>query len=329
MSGDEAKLVARAEIAGEFLLALFKRLPRMLRQHNRSEARFRKRCYKRWKPGMDMLKMFIMISQEFGSTFNKRARTQAVADANYRFEAIVALHARSVRVANEIMALLREGFPDGALSRWRTLHELAVVATFLAENDNEVSKRFIAHRGIINLKALRQYEEHLPRSNMTPLEPGSLELAERQRDALIQEFGKEFGEEMGWAYPIVPKPKGINLYDLEIATGLDHWRPRFKWASDDIHAGAKPYHASLGASEVASDKPVLVVGQSNSGFTDPAHMCVITLNLANHALPKEYRTETEEMELVALRILSDVLGDTFLEIHRETGKNSARAMSKR
>lgn len=297
----------------------------MLKEHNRLDARFRKRSYKRWKAGMDLLKMFLVMSQEFGSAYNNRARSQAVSDQSYKFEAIVALHARSVRVANEILVLLREGFPDGALSRWRSLHELAVISIFLSQNDNEVSRRFLAHRGIVSHKALRQYQEYQPRSKMTPLEPGSLENAERLRDALISEFGKEFGGDMGWAYPAIAKRKGINLHDLELATGLDHWRPRFKWASDDIHAGAKPYHASLAASEVARDWPVLVVGRSDSGFTDPAHMCAISLNLANHALPVEYRTEDEEIQLLSLLILSDVIGETFLEIDRETGKKSARA----
>lgn len=310
-----------------FLDDLRRHLPAMLRDHNKHDGGFRKRSYKRWKSGLDKLKMFIVMSQELGSTFNQRARSLAVAEHNYKFEATVALHARSVRVANEILALLREGFPDGALSRWRTLHELAVVATFLTKNDKEVSKRFIAHRGIVSAKALKQYVEFLPRSNMTPLEPGAMDAAEAARAALLSEFGKEFDEAMGWAFPIISKPKKINLFDLEVATGLDHWRPRFRWASDDIHVGAKPYHASLGAAETPLDKPVLLTGRSNSGFTDPAHMCVISLNLANHALPEEYRTDDERMILLALRILSDELGETFLRVDRETGKRSARAKS--
>lgn len=322
-----AELVRDAENALKLLDDLRGRLPAMLREHGRHDVGFRQRSYKRWKAGLDKLKMFIVMSQEFGSAFNERGRPKAVAEQNYKFEATVALHARSIRVANEILSLLREGYPDGALSRWRTLHELAVVATFLTNNDKEVSKRFIAHRAIANAKALKQYVEFLPRSNMTPLEPGVLEAAEATRTALLSEFGKEFDEEMGWAFPAIAKPKRINLYDLEVATGLDHWRPRFRWASHDIHAGAKPYHASLGMVETPLDKPMLLVGPSNSGFTDPAHMCVISLNLANHALPEEYRTDDERMILVALRILSDELGETFLEIDLETGKRSARAMS--
>ncbi len=313
------------ERGAELLNRLFEHLPEMLADHRKHDAGFRRRCYTRWREGLDLLTMFIVISEEYGSTFNQRERPRALRDQNYTFEANVALHARAVRVSNEILALLREGFPDGALSRWRTLHEIGVVSTFLAGYDREVSKRFIAHRGIVSAKALKQYSEFLPRSNMTPLEPGSLEAAEATKALLIKEFGAEFREDYGWAYPTVDKPKGINLYDLEKATGLDHWRPRFKWASDDIHVGAKPYNASLGAAEAPLDKPVLLTGRSNSAFTDPAHMCVISLNLANHALPEAYCTDDDRMILMALRLLSDLIGKTFLEIDRRTGRNSARA----
>lgn len=317
-------LTKRVEDALLFLKELRGQLPTMLRDREKSDADFRNGSYKRWKAGLDKLKMFIVMSQELGSMFNRRVRTRAVAEQNYKFEAVVALHARSLRVSNEIQALLREGFPDGALSRWRTLHELAVAATFLTNNGKEVSRRFIAHRGIANAKALRQYVEFLPRSKMTPLEPGVIEAAEAQRATLLVEFGNEFDEEMGWAFPVIPKPKKINLFDLEKATGLDHWRPRFRWASDDIHVGAKPYHASLGTAETPINEPVLLTGRSNSAFTDPAHMCVISLNLVNHALPAEYRTEEEGTILLALRILSDEVGETFLAIDHETGRRAAR-----
>lgn len=297
-----------------FLDRLIESLPDMLAEHEENDKGFRVRCYERWKQGFDLLKMFIVVSEEFGSTINERERPAAFDKQDYKFEAVVMLHARGVRVANEILALLREGFPDGALSRWRTLHEIAVVTTFLNQNDMSISLRFLAHRGVMAYKALRQYDEFLPRSGMIPLAAGEIEVAKANRDQLIEEFGPEFAEEMGWAFPVIDKKRRINLFDLEVKTGLDHWRPRFKWASDDIHVGAKPPSASLGTSERERSQPVLLTGRSNSAFTDPAHMCVMSLNLANHAIPEEYLSELEKMLLVSLRILSDRLGQTFLEI---------------
>lgn len=316
---------AHWKVADEILSDLHDDLPRMLFEHEEMDRGFRERCYERWKGGLDLLKMFIVMSEEFGETINNRERQRAFDAKDHKFEATVMLHARAVRVANEILVLLREGYPDGALSRWRTLHEIAVVATFLSNEDEQISYRFLAHRGIAAYKALVQYEEYLPRSNMTPLEAGTLEAAKAQRDNLLQMHGPEFAEEMGWAYPILKKSR-INLFDLEKHTGLDHWRPRFKWASDDIHAGPKPYFSSLGMVERRTDEPVLLTGSSNSGFTDPAHMCVISLNLANHAIPDDYYDETDPLVLMAMRKLSDQVGDTFFTIDRETRKFSARGL---
>jgi hypothetical protein len=311
------------EKAVALLAALKTKLPTELRRNDREDLGFRKRCYKRWKPGMDLLKMMLICSREFGSTYNERSRPLAARDQNFKFEAIVGLHARSLRVANEICALLIAGFPDGALSRWRSLHELAVVCYFLSGQNNEISKRFLAHRVIASWKAMKQHDEFSPRSKMAPFGPEKLAKAKSQRDASVEEFGIEFSEDMGWAFPAINKTKRINLHDLEVATGLDHWRPRFRWASDDIHAGHKPYHASLSADESAD--PVLVVGQSNSAFTDPAHMCAISLNLANHALPSEYYSGDDATILLMLRHLSDEIGETFFAIDMETGKRAANA----
>ena len=323
--GEQDEISERADKAALFLERLFEQLPNMLTEHEEHERGFRVRCYERWKDGIDLLKMFIVISEEFGSTLNGRERPRAVLQVDYKFGSAIMLHARGVRVANEILALLREGYPDGALSRWRTLHEIAVVSTFLNRSEPETSLRFLAHRGIAAYKALKQYDEYLPRSRMKPLDPGDLDAAKAERDKLLARFGTEFGEDFGWAYPTITKKKEINLFDLEKATGLDHWRSRFRWASDDIHASAKPPFASLGTSEVRRDKPVLLTGSSNSAFTDPAHMCAISLNLANHSIPEEYLTDFEKVLLGSLRILSDRLGETFLKIENETRSLSAEA----
>ena len=318
LAGLAAAIIEEADVRGAALLAdLRARLPQMLAGRTASDASFRRRCRRRWKEGFDLLALFITMSEEFGSAYNDRSRPAAFREGNHRFEAGVLLHARGVRVASEIEALLHEGFPDGALGRWRTLHEIAVVATFLARHDDETARRFLAHRGVASAKALRQHEEHVPRSGMAPLGPGDLDRAEALRTSLLEEFGPEFADEMGWAYAAIRRRR-INLHDLELATGLDHWRPRFRWASDDIHAGPKPPRASLGMAERPADQPGLLVGRSDSAFTDPAHMCALSLNLTNHALPPEYLQDEDLAVLSALRALSDLIGDTFLRIDRRS-----------
>nr|MDC2855757.1 DUF5677 domain-containing protein [Ningiella sp. W23] len=53
-----------------------------------------------------------------------------------RFVALTQLHAKSVLVLREIQALIEAGYPDGAMTRWRTLHELAVCSCVIFESKN-------------------------------------------------------------------------------------------------------------------------------------------------------------------------------------------------
>jgi len=58
---------------------------------------------------------------------------KAAAQNDYQFEALVRLQAGAARVAGEIYALLLSGYASGAHARWRTLHEIAVTALFIAQ----------------------------------------------------------------------------------------------------------------------------------------------------------------------------------------------------
>ena len=62
---------------------------------------------------------------------------------------------------------------------------------------------------------------------------------------------------------------------MERHVEMDHWRPRYKWASRHTHADFSPNEKMLGTSEAKS--PVVLVGASNSGFADPLMMTAISL----------------------------------------------------
>jgi hypothetical protein len=67
-----------------------------------------------------------------------------------------------------------------------------------------------------------------------------------------------------------------NFAEIEKNVGMDHWRPRYKWASTHTHANHKPIGTLLGMAE--STTFVNLVGASNSGFVDPFLMTSITLS---------------------------------------------------
>ena len=63
---------------------------------------------------------------------------------------------------------------------------------------------------------------------------------------------------------------------------------------------------------------MLLTGPSNSGFTDPAHMLAVSLNVANAALLRKEPTVDVSIIMSALLLLSDEIGQTFISVELET-----------
>jgi Family of unknown function (DUF5677) len=127
-------------------------MPDDLARVAKQDAYLRKRCKNRWGAGFDLLRTMIRSSQALGSRYVDQHREQAEKDQSWKFKCLTSLHARGLRVANEIFFLLVEGFPDGALGRWRTLHEAAIIATFLAKHDEDVAHRYYTHSSVVGMR---------------------------------------------------------------------------------------------------------------------------------------------------------------------------------
>lgn len=72
--------------------------------------------------------------------------------------------------ASEVGALLRSGFATGAMTRWRTLHELAVTAFFIAEHDDEVANRFLAYDIVERFRSATVHARYAQRLGEEPFE---------------------------------------------------------------------------------------------------------------------------------------------------------------
>lgn len=57
------------------------------------------------------------------------------------------INGRAIQVANEILVLLRNGYGDGAYSRFRTLFELSIVASFIQEHGDTVAEAYTNYSG--------------------------------------------------------------------------------------------------------------------------------------------------------------------------------------
>jgi hypothetical protein len=247
--------------------ALAKRSAGMLREHRRLRRGFWRRNFTRWRVGFDLLERLIVISQETGSAINDTLRPKAVENNDAAFEALIVNHARGAQVAREILTLMIAGFPDGAMGRWRTLHEIAVVAMFISEADRKTAERYILHEHVTSYRRALNYMEHHERGNLEPIEPEVMEELKAAYDEVLKIDPRMKGD-YGWASEELNKDKPT-FADLELATKLDHWRPRYKWATANTHGAYRQTMSTLGMCE--SEEQVLLVGESNSGMTPSSH----------------------------------------------------------
>lgn len=297
------------------------RLPEMVNEYAELEARFRERNYSRWKEGFDLLQMLIVTSHEAGGAVYNDEKKRAEEKNDLKLGALASLHARAVLVSREIFCLLKGGFPDGALGRWRTLHEIAVVATFLSRNSQLVSKRYLAKRHVIAFEAAKQYREYEKQAGLEPFGDIEFQRLSDIKEAVVSEFGFEFSKgDWSWAKPELSGT--ATFFQIEKAVGLDHWRPRYKWACADTHGNYRPPNAMLGVSE--NRGLVLLAGESNSAMADPAQMMAISLAIATSALMTAYPTIDRLAMTKVMDKICDDIANTFTRLGPETLKEYRR-----
>lgn len=132
---EPAYTMARSETAAMILKTLRRDAPKMLHERRKEITGFEKRNFRRWRKAFDLFEMMIVMAGELGEHNDIALRPQAQKNLDYKFEALAQLQPRAVLVSREILCLLKGGFPDGALARWRSLHELTVTAIFIAKQD--------------------------------------------------------------------------------------------------------------------------------------------------------------------------------------------------
>lgn len=283
---------------------------KMLEERRRLFSEFCKRNYKRWQPAFDLLETFIIICTEAGENFNSSYRPKAVEKNDLVFDVVVRHHARACHISQEIMNLIKSGFADGAHARWRALHEVTVTAMFIAKHGRDCAKQFYRHDVTESYKGMLQHRKY--ENRLQAKGPTDEELAKCKEiyDQLIEKYGKSFGQPYGWASHILTG-KQVTFADIEQDVELDHLRPHYKWASQNIHAGAKGIKNKLGLCEATED--ILLVGQSNSGMTDPSHATAISLAQLTATL---LNIEPNIDRLVILNIVLEMekeVGEVFLQ----------------
>ncbi|MGK0255352.1 MAG: hypothetical protein ACI9OE_002884 [Mariniflexile sp.] len=289
----------------------------MLKERREQFTSFTQRNEDRWKDAFDLLETHIAICTETGESINTEQRSIAVKENNIKFDILVRHHARACHIANEILCLLKNGFPDAAHSRWRALHEVNVTAMFIEKHGQECARRFYFHDIIDSYDGMKEHKKYEHRLNEKAPEQSIIDSCKLEYNNAIKEFGKGFERHYGWAAHFFTErtPRSVGFASLEKDVGLDHMRPYYKWASQNIHAGAKGTRNRLALAECNDE--ILVVGQSNSGMADPGHATALSLMQVTLNLLKIAPNLDHIVLMNLLKDYSDEIGETFLRVSRK------------
>ena len=302
------------EMTAQILAALKQDMPAMLKAHRKDMKGFEKRLAGEWKKPFDLFEAFLVLAFEAGDEFNHEFRKNNAEAGNYVLEALTRLHARACQIASEVLVLLKSGFADGAHARWRSLHEIAVVASFIKTHGNEVAERYLLHDNIESYKAATLYQRYYQVLGNEPITQEEYDSIKAARDKLIARFGNSYKNNYGWASFALNKDDPT-FSDIEGNSGLDHLRPYYKLASHNVHANPKGVMFRLGL--IGNRSNILLAGPSNFGFTDPAQGTAISLGFITVTL---LTTKPTIDNLVLCRIISKFeseIGDEFLKVQKE------------
>lgn len=309
----DAAVKEASEAAGEHVAEALRESRRsMLIDHASIRRGFEVRLRDIWGEALDALYAVYIVAVEAAEDYYKRTREQAIAEDDIVWEALLRIQARACHVASEIQALLRSGHAEGAQARWRTLHELTTVASFLSDQDAAVARRYLEHEAITRWWDAQQYQEHAARLQFEPFSDEEMAEMKAEHDGLIEKYGQDYGRDWGWAVGAVKGPLGFAT--IEKAVERSHWRPFYRDANAAVHAGSRRLSQRLGVDDAAQ---TWLTGMSNAGLDGPGRSTAISLMQVT-VTTLLYRRSMDNLVLAKVAMaLSKHADDAFIAGARE------------
>lgn len=239
---------------------------------------------------LDLLRSLVV---EWGCTASEQ-RQGAYARRTTAF-ALNRLFSRAFEIVGEILVLIRSGYTDGALARWRSLHEICVIAMFLGKKSDRCAEMYLAHHCIEEFRLLQVDKSSGTAKSMSTHRDRYLRDLKTRRDALVAKYGTPYANDNGWAAVELGRAR-VTFKDLETQVGLDILRRGYQRANSTVHGGAL---ATL--TRVSLNAPLV-----DDTHIPPAHGCQTAAEYAASSLSMlvaELCIDTQSPDLVAMSMV--------------------------
>jgi len=225
---------------------------------------------------------------------------------------LMSMHARTLRVAGEILLLLRAGASEGAASRARTLYELTVKMLLICLEPRD-SGWELADRYYVSTQIEVYTKTELFSSTVSGIEA-------KMRDSAVARWGIELFEgPNNWAAPAVGRQgRGrVTFKDLEDAVGSEELRHVYTECNHAVHAGPLKAVQSIKFGHpylTSCRRSVDIVETGRTGHAVSLYLQLGTGTIAQ-TVPHELHEWDESLSgLAFLRLIESSL-DAFRELH--------------
>jgi len=318
---EETRRIVKEKIAAVLLEKLKSRMQNNLETSKDIEREFEAAVFSTWRKPLDLLDLLLNISLEISTEFISEKESKS-SKRDYVREALARQQANACLVFNEILHLLKSGFPSGALSHWRTLHEIVCVAYFISENGEAVAKRFLDYEAVeawLQAEAIYVYQQNV---ECTSLSKKDMKALKKDFKVMEQLYGSDFVRKSNYPYGWIPHEvlKTRSFREIEKSVKLDTFRAFYDLAGQNLHGGQNGLIFKLGTMK-NSNRVVIPVGPTNYGLADPGRSAAISLGQVTACF---LMSESDVKGLViveALRDLVDEICDAFGEIEAEFAKD--------
>lgn len=275
-----------------------------------------------WGDGLDMFEQCIQLNLDWGTLLIKEANNVGIPNQELLFSALIKNHSRACLIAQEILHMLKGGFPDAAFSRWRSIHEIAVTTAFLQQQGEACAEAYLEHEIVDHIKCSELDIELAKLSGEKPIPAKEMGELEKALQSLLQKHGKAFKNAYGWAAKALDM-KNPQFKDLEEAVGGEKMRLYYKQASHKVHAGANGASSSLGTMRFKANTK-MNRAPSHEGLGAPATLCARSLIMSTHAISLLFPSCESMVQGHILNELFQKIEETFTKLHEKNPTHSSR-----
>jgi hypothetical protein len=291
---DEEKLLKKMEEVvqnslPEFTEILYESLTRNIDEMYNAEREialgFESRLEDRWYQGLALLKTLVKISEEVAmDEIDNYFLTETNSKSDQVMRVLFKLHSKAVQMSKEIFTLLKSGFADGAMARWRSLHEHNVIFRLLIKEFHNLDftynlvNRYLDYSEIERAKEIFIYKKATNKLDLEPLEREEVDFYKRRKEEILSKYEKGFDLPNMWSKPLFRRNvQSIKFYQLESLAEIDNLNPYYNQANYQVHASPKGIFESNSLIADIDQKNFYNFGSTNYGLSLPGQLTAISL----------------------------------------------------